>query len=155
MMPKLDEATFLARQLRVYLQRWRLDHYDLAIQTDGYCKVLVLFYYCSIISNRLLTAISWSETQAVELEEESQQFAHGMQTLHREAAYSNVQGALFLQQKVRVADATIATAKEWFPNTPYTHTRESYPSTQIDPKKFQKWCSLFARRTPSCHTFEF
>lgn len=113
---------------------------------DGYFKFLVLFYLCSIYSNRLLTCIHLNGTSDIEdVEEESQRFAKIIVSLCKGPGYSSLQSSVILAQKLPIAEATIETSEEW--RQAWRRSSWQGPLFKMPEQTFKHWCSRFGRRT--------
>jgi hypothetical protein len=142
-----------ARRVRLSLQNWYFSHIgpdDTPISgpvfCDGYYKILVLFYICSIYSNRLITCIYWRGTPDImEMEEESQRFANIIASLYKEEAYSNLQSSLLLAQKLPIAEATIESGDDWKKQLGLGSSQSQL--FKMPEQTFKQWCSLFGRKT--------
>jgi hypothetical protein len=147
------DLIFRARNLRLALKSWYFSHVgpnDAPIVgtclSDGCYRLLVLFYLCSIYSNRLNTCIYWTETpDAEEMEEESQQYAKTIVSLCKGEAYSNLQSSLILAQKLPIAEATIESGEEW--KQQWHRNSKQGQMFKMPEQTFRHWCSLFGRKT--------
>lgn len=142
-----------AQNLRLALKNWYSSHIgpdDIPIigtgLGDGYYKLLVLFYLCSIYSNRLNTCIHWTGTSDIEeMEEESQRFAKTIVSFCKGEAYSNLQSSLILAQKLPIAEATIKSGEEW--KQQWRRSSRQGQLFKMPEQTFRHWCSLFGRKT--------
>lgn len=146
------EVVRRARKVRSSLQAW----YAVNIGTDespdggpvfcdGHSRVLVLFYICSIYSNRLNTCLFWTGTPYIEeIEGETQRYADNILALERQEAYSNLQGSLLLAQKIPMAKATIETGQEW--RRILRCGNGKVPLFKMPSETFGRWCTLFGRK---------
>jgi len=153
----VTELISRAQNLRLALKNWHStyigldDTVDNPIAgiglSDGYCKLRVLCYLCTIYSNRLSTSIYFTGTPGIEeMEQESQRLARNIVSFCRDEAYSNLQSSLILAQKLPIAEATIETGEEW-----KQQSRQGSGQSQLfkmPEKTFRRWCSLFGRKTP-------
>ena len=113
---------------------------------DGYYKLLILFYLCSLYSNRLNTCIFWAGTSDIEdIEDESQEIAKTIVSFSKDEAYSTLRSSLILAQKLPIAEATVETGVDWRGQL----RRGSGPGQlfKIQERVFRHWCSLFGRKT--------
>jgi hypothetical protein len=109
-----------AQNLRKALKNWYSTHVDPKnapiIGTnlnDGLYKLVVLFYLCSIYSNRLSTCIHWTGTRGMEgIEDECQQLSKNIVLLCEGDGNSSLKSCLILAQKLPIATATIKTSEE-------------------------------------------
>ena len=153
---RITELRCRAHELCSSLQRWRLKYYDSNMQpipgcpqVDGFCNILVHFYFSSIISNRLLTATCWRGwCKMGHIEEASQGYAHALLALamQREKAYLNLQGGLLMAPKIRVANATIATRQDWQIEILDESSLKVQQPGVIQAWKFERWCRFFGRK---------
>lgn len=151
--PQFATVTALISRTR-HLRRSLEDWYSSNVGPDqepkkrlcnGFPKILVLFYVCSIYANRLNTCLYWTGTPYIaDAEEETQRYANILLDLERQEAYTNLQGALLLAQKVPMAKATITTGQEW--KTMLSRT-PSVPLFRMPQATFNRWCHLFGRKT--------
>jgi hypothetical protein len=147
------ELVSRARQCRVSLRNWYCTHIgpdgtpiNRPVFCDGYYKILVLFYICSIYVNRLNTCIFWTgESGIEEMEDESQRFAKNIVSMYREEAYKDLPSSLLLSQKVPIAEATIQSGDEWKKQWVLSESRSQL--FRIPKQTFCYWCSLFGRKT--------
>jgi len=144
-----------AEKLRLALKGWLSDHInsDGSPKSDtplcsGPAKILVLFYLCSIYSNRLNNCIFWTGAPEVdELEKETQKFARILVSLYNEEAYKDLQSSLLLAQKLPIAEATIESGEYWQASL-NRRTDASQGQMFVLPKEtFEYWCHLFGRTT--------
>jgi hypothetical protein len=153
--PHLSSAYLVsrARQSRIALQKWYCTYIgpdntpiNGPIFCDGYYKILVLFYICSIYVNRLSTCIFWTaEFGFEEIEDECQRFASNIVSIYEEHANQRLPSSLLLSQKIPIAEATIQSSGEW---KKQWRQRESRIALFRIPKHvFCHWCGLFGRRT--------
>lgn len=143
-----------ARDLRMDLKDWYLTYIgpdDRPIVgtnpslSDGSYKLLVLFYLCSIYSNRLNTCINWTEASEIdEIEEQTQLFARTIERFCEGA--SSFQSSLILAQKLPIAEATIATGDEW--QAQWQCRSRTMPGQlfRMPESTFSQWCKLFGRK---------
>jgi hypothetical protein len=141
-----------ARQIRSSLRNWKCTHIgpdetpiNGTVFCEGYQKILVLYYICSIFLNRLNTCIfSTGESDIEEMEDESQRFAQNI-VFYKEAAYQKLPSSLLLSQNVAIAEATIKSDHEW---KKHWDLRGSESQLFKVPKQtFCFWCSLFGHKT--------
>jgi hypothetical protein len=142
-----------ASALRTDLLQWRSTYEHLltytpvplvgSIEYIKRCEIMSTYISCSIISNRLLTAVSFRSGESAGLEAETQVMAH--QTLELEGQVKDVclHMRLFLAQTVFVAKATIATADDWAAEG---GGGGGGGGTVIDKWRFERWCGLFGRK---------
>ena len=100
-----------------------------------------IYISCSMIANRLLTAICFNSPENTGLEEETQLLAVQMIDLEMQVKDVCPHTRLFLAQTVFVAKATLATAGEWL-----AESNGSGDGTVIETWKFERWCGLFGRK---------
>lgn len=113
---------------------------------DGYYKLLVLFYLCSIYSNRLNTCIHWIGAPDTEnMEEESLRFAKTIVSLCKGPGYSSLQSSLILAQKLPIAEATIESSEEW--KRQWRSGSRQGRLFKMPEQTFRRWCSRFGRKT--------
>jgi hypothetical protein len=149
----LIELVSRARQSRMSLRSWYCTNIgpdDTPVNgpvfCDGYYKILVLFYICSIYVNRLNTCIFWiGETGIEDMEDESQRFATEIVSLYEEEAHKNLQSSLLLSQKVPIAEATIQSGDEWKKQMVSSRSQDQW--FKMPRETFCSWCHLFGRRT--------
>ncbi|KAH8819431.1 hypothetical protein F5884DRAFT_892477 [Xylogone sp. PMI_703] len=145
----LVELMSRAQNLQSSLQKWSASYAGLNSTLDnGNYKIVVMFYLCTIYSNRLNTCIHYRMRipDTIEMEEESQQFANIIVSLNsQKEAYYSLQSSLLLAQKLPIAEATIETGDDW---------REQLMSNSSDDQLFKiprrmftRWYSLFGRNT--------
>jgi hypothetical protein len=104
--------------LKYWYQRYYAGFNDTSINDtglgDGYCKLPILFYLCSICANRLYPCIYWTGALDIEgIEEEAQRYSKAIVSFCEGEAHSNLQSSLVLAQKLPIAKATIETGEEW------------------------------------------
>jgi len=119
--PFINAIACKIHQLRVDLLAWHTNYEALLSQAptiypgsaeyERRCKVFATYLSCLIISSRLLGAIS--PTERVELEEETQVLAGQMLDLELEVKSASSAACLFMAQTLGVAQATIATSRDW------------------------------------------
>lgn len=148
---QLDSLVSQASSLRTDLLQWRSNYEHLLVHTripcvgsleyNKRCEIMSTYMSCSMISNRLLTAVSFLASKSRELEAETQLMAH--QTLELEQQVKDVcpHTRLFLAQTVFVAKATLATAEDWV-----AESSEKSCATVIEKRRFERWCALFGRK---------
>jgi hypothetical protein len=154
-LPTMRDLISRAQNIRFSLKTWYSAHIgpgdpptDILSLGDGYYKLLVMFYLCSIYSNRLNTCVFWTGTGTSdidEIEEESQQFAKTIVAFCKDEAHFNLQSSLILAQKLPIAEATIETAEDW-----KRHLGVGSRPGQLckmPEQSFKHWCSLFGRTT--------
>lgn len=142
-----------AKGVRSSLQEWYSQNIgddgtpaDGPIFCNGYFKIIVLFFICSIYSNRLNTCIYLPETSDVlEIEEETQLCASGIVRLYQEEAHTNLQSSMLLAQKLPLADATIKSGSEWRKQLILGKRQDKL--FKMPKETFEKWCGLFGRST--------
>jgi hypothetical protein len=139
------------RKYREDCKKWLRDHEDILQQSpelgnpvsDNFCKVWGTYWACAIILNRLLLAVSDSE--APEVEQESQAFANNILALQHKAncvgQYPNL--SLFLAQRGVIAQATIESYQDW----EVRGIAHKCSPGVIEKQKFERWCHLFHRKT--------
>jgi len=118
---RISSIALKIHQLRVDLLKWNNNYEYLlsraptisagSAEYDRRCKVFATYLSCVIISSRLLGALSPSER--VQLEEDTQTYAAQMQDLELEVKSTSSAAALFMAQTLGVAQATLATSKDW------------------------------------------
>ena len=123
---RLSSVASRIHQLRIDLLKWNNDYEALlshvsriskgSAEYDRRCKVFATYLSCIIISSRLLGALSSSER--VELEDDTRNYAGQMQDLELEVKSSTSAAALFMAQTLGVAQATLATSKDWLQGEP-------------------------------------
>jgi hypothetical protein len=142
-----------AQKLRSSLQCWYSSNFrpdttliNGPVLCPGYNRILILFYICSIYSNRLNTCMYWSGTPDIqEMEEESQRFASIVVSVYKEETCSNSRSSLLLAQKLPIAEATIESGSDWM-----QHLIRGTWQTQLfkmQKQTYEHWCSLFGRKT--------
>jgi hypothetical protein len=140
-----------ASALRADLLLWRSNYEHLLAYTpvpcvsiqeyDKRCEIMSTYISCSMISNRLLIAVSFGSAGSASLEEETQLLAAHMLELEMQVKDVCPHMKLFLAQTVFVAKATIATAGDWV-----AESAGNRDETVIEKWKFERWCALFGRR---------
>lgn len=151
----LAELRSRARRLRNKHTAWLSNYLDRNLkpfgegsQNFGYCNVIVLSFHCRILINRILTALIWSNnSEAAAVEDETCQFARILHYTagHSAPVFSNLQGALFMGHKIRLAEVTMSTTVDWKPTSGEYWIKRNL----IGKEAFQHWCSLFGRSTES------
>lgn len=112
----IKELIARAQKLRMSLQSWHKKYIELKGPSDGVSyTVVVMYYLCSIYSDRLNTSIFWgTATDISEIENEAQKFSKIIVSLsNQEEAYTSLQSSLLLAQKLPIAEATIRTSLDW------------------------------------------
>ena len=152
-LPTVVDLISRARKLRLGLKNWYYSYIgpdDTPIigssfgLGDGYYKLLVLFYLCSIYSNRLNTCMHWIGTPDIdEMEEESQRFANAIVFFCK--GETNLQSSMILAQKLPIAEATIETGEEWKQQW-RCHSSRQGQLFKMPKQSFRHWCSLFGRK---------
>jgi hypothetical protein len=154
----LQQIIRRARDLRLSLQVWHSTyiepmaiHKDKVVDmSDGYCKIILLFYITSIYVNRLSTCIYSGEARdmdglsAEELEDQAQEFAQSIISIAKGKAYLSMQSALLLAQKVPIAEATIGSGDQW--KRELFLGRGKSNILKISERTFRYWCRLMGRR---------
>jgi hypothetical protein len=140
-----------ASALRSDLLQWRSSYEHLLVQTpipcigtveyNKRCEIISTYISCSMLANRLLTAISFNSCKSAELEGETQLLAAQMLALESQVKDVCPHTRLFLAQAVFVAKATMATAGEWV-----AESCESGGEIIIEKWRFERWCWLFGRK---------
>jgi hypothetical protein len=114
------------------------------IVNSTYWATMGIYLACTIISARLLGAVSGSQVR-VELEQQCQQMADEIIHIEGRESVVSCELSLSLAQKVRIAQATKTTAMEWTEMT--IPEDEEYGSDLIEKWRFVHWCQLFDRKT--------
>jgi hypothetical protein len=140
-----------ASALHADLLQWRSSYEHLlayttapcvgAIEYNKRCEIMSTYVSCSMIINRLLTAICLNSPKSTGLEDETQLLAAQMLELERQVKDVCPHTKLFLAQTVLVAKATIATAGDWV-----AEGSGSRDGTVIEKWKFERWCGFFGRK---------
>jgi hypothetical protein len=107
--------------------------------------VMGIYLVGSLFSARLLSAISNFEDRIL-LEEQCQEFADQTIVIAERERGKSLEVGLGLAQKVRISEATKATASEWI-EPPRNLDALEDGNGFIEKWKFVNWCSLFGRRT--------
>ncbi|KAF2096710.1 hypothetical protein NA57DRAFT_58607 [Rhizodiscina lignyota] len=145
-----------ATRLRIELRGWREDHFDVHLkpmcggpETDGYCKLLIFFFHCSILANRCVAALSWADPAEVDtLEEETYRWACTILTMigTNDKVYANLQGAFYMSHKIRMAESVLSTHTDWQSDAINSGIGHDIPQKVISKEKFQRWCEAFGRK---------
>ena len=152
----VEELQARAQELRGALDAWHASNWGSALHpiigappADGRCDTLVRYYAASMLCSRLVAAISWSNRQLVnEQEDEAQRMAQKLVSCwQREKSYSNLQGAMYMGQKVRWAEATIGTHDDWRTNEIEGFDATNSRPAVIERAKFERWSKAMGRRT--------
>jgi hypothetical protein len=140
-----------ASALRADLLQWRSTYEHLlayslvpcvgTMESNKRCEILSIYASCSMISNRLLVAVSFGSAESAGLEVETQHLAAQMLELEMQVKDVCPHTKLFLAQTVFVAKATIATAGEWAMSSNWGGDGKI-----IERWKFERWCVLFGRK---------
>lgn len=147
----LNLLVLQASALRADLLQWRSSHEHLLTYTpvpyvstmeyNKRCEILSTYVSCSMIINRLLTAICLNSPKSTGLEDETQLLAAQMLELERQVKDVCPHTKLFFAQTLFVAKATIVTAGDWV-----AESSGSGDGTVIEKWKFERWCGLFGRK---------
>jgi len=142
-----------AQKLRKTLQEWYTNYIEAgassnsnSILCNGYFKIKVLFYICSIYSNRFNTCIYWTGTPGiVDLEGETQSFAERIMALHSSDVHLDLQSALLVAQKIPIAEAIVASREDW--KQEMDLGKNEGKLFRMPERAFTRWCNLFGRKT--------
>jgi len=150
---KVAKLISRSRKIRLSLQSWYSRNFgpdntpiNGPVFCPGYNRVLILFYICSIYSNRINTCMYWAGTPGIrEMEEESQRFASIIVSLYKEEKNSNFQSSLLLAQKLPIAEATIESGNDWKQQLSLGICQSQL--FKMPKETFKHWCSHFGRIT--------
>jgi hypothetical protein len=148
---KLNFLVSQASELRTDLLQWHSSYEHLlaytpipcfgTVEYNKRCEIVSIYISCSMIANRLLSAICFNSPQSAGLEKETQHLAEQMMFLEMQVKDVCPHTRLFLAQTVFVARATIATAEDWA-----AESTGSPVGTVIEKWRFERWCGLFGRK---------
>lgn len=113
---------------------------------DGFYKVLLMFYLCSIYSNRTISSFYWKGTSDIdEIEEETQRFARTIVSFCE--GESDFQSSLILAQKLPIAEATLDNSEQWKQEWRCQNGCKQNELFKVPEYIFEQWCHRFGRKT--------
>ncbi|KAF2237719.1 hypothetical protein EV356DRAFT_510724 [Viridothelium virens] len=143
-----------ARDLRKRFQEWRFT-YDCIMENRTrqtmrsceYNKARNLLAVCVtdlVLMARIIFALD--PVNSSEMEDEAQAMGGLIVALEQEAATISVTAALFMTQKLAVAQAIMATEHDWRKAT-WQQITDGRGRKMIDRQVFERWCTLLGRKT--------
>ncbi|KAL9096077.1 MAG: hypothetical protein Q9165_001599 [Trypethelium subeluteriae] len=143
-----------ARDLRKRFQEWRFT-YDCIMENQTrqtmhaceYNKARSLLAVCVtdlVLLARVIFALD--PVDSSEMEDEAQAMAGLIVALEQEAASISVTAALFMTQKLAVAQAVMATELDWR-GVRWQQIGNGRRKKIIDRQVFERWCALLGRKT--------
>ncbi|KAG9232686.1 hypothetical protein BJ875DRAFT_71660 [Amylocarpus encephaloides] len=144
------------RRVRANLRRWHCKYTTIlgcypnmlpgSFEYDSHCKVFSTYLSCSMISSRLLSAIS--QMERADLEDCAQRLADEMSKLDLKTKDASRQTCLFMAQTAGIAGSVKATHAEWRKFSEDESDVYTPDGSALARERLESWCDLFGRTMP-------
>lgn len=152
--PHIENIVRRAEKLKADLREWRAKFDELCPRPwpskditmyDNCVKIVGIYYSLTILSNRLVSAVSGIDR--AKMEADVQALADQSLALGNDAKTVSAQAKLFLAQSAIIAQTVKATAGDWMDMSDIVVDENGAPvSRLIDKQKFEYWCGMLGRK---------